>query len=537
MRLKIAYADVAVGAKEAFTPTATGVTGISEPALLKQDEALGDFANYCELNSVLLDESLAVSPDDTSGLFALVSNVISGDDGSFSTPVVLTLTAPGQYTSQGITLYFDRTMNRYATAVNIKWYRDSTLLADVDFTPDSAEYFCEYKVENYNKLIITFSAMNMPQNRLYVTGIQYGTVRIFQNSDIQDFTLLQEVDPLSETISINTMDFSLKQSNSIDFIFQEKQTMYTYFDDELVSTTFVTSHNRNSADSYSIKTEDYISLLEDTPFMGGIYSAKSVPTLIGEMLDPLDIPYEIETELQSQTVTGYIPAGTCRTALTQVAFAIGAVVDTSYSKLIKIYSLSDDISAVLDNTNTFTGQTTRTRDKLTELHLTAYSYVATTNTYTAYNAADSGTGTAIKVTFPEPLHSLSITNGSITESGANYAIITANSGCVLTGKRYDKTQSVTVVRNPLVLAGDKENIKELTDYTLVNRKNAEALANKCFAYYSARQQISERIIAGDIHVGDKVTQKYDYMDDISGRIISMKYPVSGTAKVAEVTIT
>ena len=270
--------------------------------------------------------------------------------------------------------------------------------------------------------------MNMPRNRLYLTDILYGTVRNFGKDEIENFSLLQEIEPVSETVSINTVGFTLKKQSDVDFIFQEKQPLYTYFDDTLVQTTFITHYERNSDRTYDIESEDYVSILDDSPFGGGIYSAKNAAALIGEMLSPLKVEYEIAGSLQNATLTGYLAISSCREALNQIAFALGAVVDTSYSDKVKLYKPSDTVAGTLNASNTFTGQTTTFRDKLTELRLTAYSYVAGTTDYTAYKAADSGTGTGITVAFPEPLHSLSISQT------VNQAVINADANCVLTGK-------------------------------------------------------------------------------------------------------
>ena len=70
----------------------------------------------------------------------------------------------------------------------------------------------------------------------------------------------------------------------------------------------------------------------------------------------------------------------------------------------------------------------------------------------------------------------------------------------------------------------------------MNRANADELATAAYNYYSARREISEKILTGNLKAGDKVTQEYDYMDDVTGRIVSMKHTVSGTAQVAEVII-
>ena len=261
MKLRVSYADVAVGAKENFAPSATGQTSNSTPALL-QGQQTPMYANPCEIYSVLLDGSLMVPPDDPK--YALVSDSLSSaTDGSFETPLVLTLTATGQYTSQGITLVFDETSNRYATAVNIKWYRGSALLSDKNFTPDKPNFFCANKIENYNKLIISFSKMNMPRNRLYLTDILYGTVRNFGKDEIENFSLLQEIEPVSETISINTVGFTLKKQSDVDFIFQEKQPVYTYFDDTLVqkyptlAVTFVDNHDSQRGSSLESQVKSW----------------------------------------------------------------------------------------------------------------------------------------------------------------------------------------------------------------------------------------------------------------------------------------
>ena len=74
MKLRVSYADVAVGAKENFAPSATGQTSNSTPALL-QGQQTPMYANPCEIYSVLLDGSLMVPPDDPK--YALVSDSLS----------------------------------------------------------------------------------------------------------------------------------------------------------------------------------------------------------------------------------------------------------------------------------------------------------------------------------------------------------------------------------------------------------------------------------------------------------------------------
>lgn len=166
--VKIQYGDVAPEAKENFTPSVSDKADFVDLAQLqKYNLQFLNYANPCEYGSVLLDSSASAFPAYPSAEnMGLWSGQISGEDGSFLTPIVLTLESSGQYSSQGITFTFDTFNSIFCNELNIKWYRNGELIEDADFQPNSAFYFCRKKVENYDKLVITFSKLNMPYNRL-----------------------------------------------------------------------------------------------------------------------------------------------------------------------------------------------------------------------------------------------------------------------------------------------------------------------------------------------------------------------------------
>lgn len=127
--IKIIYKDIAVGSKTAFAPSSSDAASISKLSDLNADLVFTSFGTGGELNQFLLDGGQSVLPDDLTNVpLGLWSNQLSGDDGSFATPITLTITASGLYSSQGITLTFDPDVGVFATAVNIKWYNGTTLL-------------------------------------------------------------------------------------------------------------------------------------------------------------------------------------------------------------------------------------------------------------------------------------------------------------------------------------------------------------------------------------------------------------------------
>ena len=63
--------------------------------------------------------------------------------------------------------------------MNVKWYRDTTLLEDQAYTVDDANYFCDTQVQAYNKIVITIGNMTKPNRLLKVFNIDDGITRTF----------------------------------------------------------------------------------------------------------------------------------------------------------------------------------------------------------------------------------------------------------------------------------------------------------------------------------------------------------------------
>ena len=360
---------------------------------------------------------------------------------------------------------------RQSSAIVIKKYeRNSHIgetISDIDFEPDDAEYFFENHVENYDRVVITFYGLNMPRNRLKLRVIDFGQIIYFFGNQLHSLKVMQEIDPISSQIGINTTDFAINSEKGINYNFQAKQPLLTYFNGELRSKTFVSSAKRKNKYEWNIQSEDYISLLDSAVFAGGMYNKKNAVDLLKEIFDIAKAPYAIDEAFAYETVTGHIPYTTCREALIQVAFAIQAAVDTSESDVINVFKLNTDITQTVPLSRIMAGQSFTAGETITAVELASHAYVPVSESEDVYKAIDSGTGADILVLFSEPLHSLQITNGKISQSSANYAIITANENCVLTGYKYSHAITLKRKDNPMVLAADPVKISSITDATLI----------------------------------------------------------------------
>ncbi len=547
----IRYSDVAPEAKENFTPATSDKESFVNLSELQLYEAeFPNYSNPCEVYSVPLDGNSEVFPSDTSDArLGLWSNSISGSDGWFETPVVLSLTASGQYSSQGITLTFDMYNDIFATDINIKWYRAGTVLSDMDFTPDRAAYFCRNFVENYDKVEITFRAINMPGNRLKLRVIDYGYDTVFYGAELRSVKLIQELDPISSEIAINTCDFTLDSKTDMEYSFQAKQPLSVYFNGRPLATTFVKKSKRKARRIWDIQSEDYIGMLDGIPYAGEMFFLADAYAVMSGILTLAKVPFEIDEAFRGMPVTGYIPYTTSREALMQVAFAVGAVVDTSNGDVVRVFKLKDTVTQTIPLQRIMQGQSFADDETVTAVEVTAHTYTAITETVDLYKASESGLGNNIFVKFSEPLHDLSITNGTILVGATNYAIINASSGCVLKGQKYEHTTISKRKENPLVLAGTLEKVVAIENATLVSSLNVDSVLERCYAWLVKTNTTNLKIVEGKhvsedgtvtydepVNVGDVIESETEYLETVSGRIIKETFGLNGGIVIKEAVL-
>lgn len=558
-KLLIKYGDIAVGAREDFSPSSDDKAYFTNFSNFKENINFPKYTNPCELYSTSLDGlSLLIPRNPESANLGWWSEQISGANGTFESPIVMTATARFLYSSIGITLVFDEENNVYANDINIKWYRDDELLSDKYFNPDNANYFCANRVDYYNKIVVTFYEINMPENRLKLHGIEYGYGAEFSSDELQNVRIIQEVSPLSDEIAINTADFDLISNRDVEFSFKDRQNVEIYFNGTLRAKTFIKDFKRKSKTQWSISTEDYIGLLETVPFGGGIYENVSAVGLLETVLNTANVPYTIQDGVfDGITISGYIPFTNCREALMQVAFAMGALVDTSNREDIYISSLNQELSQTIPLSRIIQGQNFKTETKMTAFELTGHEYKKTDKIRVLYEAEKSGSGENIFVKFTEPIYGLSITNGELVKPDTNYAIINADGNCVLSGKSYEHIQFGKRKTNPLVLTTDVENVISIKDATLVSSNNIDNLLEKCYNYYANNRTVNLKIVEGKntirksvkygsskygsfkygqnvlrvydktVNVGDLIETETEYLGNIQGRVIKQTFNLNG----------
>jgi hypothetical protein len=524
MGMEVLYVDIAPSARLNSTVVCIDKQSFVDLTQMQKDDLESNIIpqyGTLEHNYYALDGNFGMLPAITTGItFGYWSNQVSGADGVFGMPIVMEVTFNNQYTSQGISLEFNKYQNNYCNHLNIKWYNGATLLANQDFNPTGYEYYCSKAVTLYNKVVFTFYSTNFAYRRLKIANMVYGTIRKFLEDELQDVNLLHEISLASEELTINTLDFKINKKSDIEFMFQKMQPLILSFDGSLLGQFYVDTSKRTSETKYELSLIDDVGVLQQADFNGGIYSGVLASTILSSIFTTANVNYSVEAGLGAKLLTGYIPICTCREALQQVVFAIGGIADTSRNNKVDIYSLPSAITSNIPESRIFYGGAIETINIISRVELTSHSYLTNAVSSELFNGTLAIGNFEIR--FTEPRHTLSITGGTITSSGANFAKINvAVSGVVvLSGMGYNHSTQIITVSNPNVSANEKATVVSITGATLISQNNVAEVCQLVYSKYIKRELLTSEIIIDGESVGDKITIVTPFGTK-TGNIISM----------------
>lgn len=522
--IEIKYELYDVTAKSDCTPEATDKQLFVDLNQINEEGMSVEKYATLERNRFVLDGSFEFFPEEPENTdMGFWSKAMSDDNGDFETPINLTLQFANNHSSMGLTFIFDKKTAEHCKSMSISWYDSGdNLLLTKSYNPDRAEYFCDGQVEDYRKVVITFDGTNYPHRFLRLTEIKYGALKVFGEDDIISANMLEEIDATSNELSINTLefsvyshDFALLDPTGLYSMLQQQQEISVSSDGTLMGTYYLDEPESDSEDVVLLKCVDMVGIMEGSIFLGGIYADKSVAALIGDIMSACDATYEIDPSITG-TVSGWLPICTCRDALQQVAFAVGAIVDCSRSTKIKILPCPTSSSGTVSHENKVEGHKVKQKPLVTGVEVTAHNYVADTATTAATVYQDTLAVGTHTITFTEPYHSLAISGGTLLSSSSNYAVISVSTAgtVIITGKAYTDNTSIVGKYAENMPANAKANILQVTEATLVTLANGEAVAARIYDYNQRRYENE-----GEIELGAEMVGTMWDLQSMNGRNI------------------
>ena len=518
MNRKIVYKDISPTAADSAVASISDMQPFSNLPLLFQEDVEFQQFQTCEHNQTILDGTFPslVAEGNT---FALWSLSQSRTDLTFTTPVVLQISFGGAMESSvGITIISDVLGNCWPTHVNIKWYRSSALLSSKDFYPTSTNYGCINQVQYYTDLTITFYALNFSERFLKLQQIPFGIERVFAEDEIESFDVYEAVDLTGVTLSINTMNCRINSDDDVAFMFQRRQPLLVYSNNVLYGSFYLDKWTMSAKKRFSLDNIDYVGLLDSqADYMGGIYTGEAAGDVI---LDIVRNPkmVTIDASLAGVPLYGWLPISGRRDALAAIAVAIGGVIDSSRGKPIKIYPAPTAQSSNITIDRVYNDISKTSNFPYTGVNLIEHTFSKSQESTELYRAAFSGT---ITVQFQNPAYNLFISNGTINEQHANYAVITSANDAVetiLSGYTYTDSQRSVEIDNPLVTENEQTKVQTFDKLHLVSAYNSAAVAQRLYNYYTKGTKINGSIVLDGEKVSDIVQIALPEGDTATGQI-------------------
>lgn len=332
---------------------------------------------------------------------------------------------------------------------------------------------------------------------------------------------------IADELQADTIELEVKCSDKNIVVFTENAPLQYYRENILRSTYYVQSIKRIGGDKYTISADSAMGLLMKRLHAGGIYTGQTVKEVTSEICG--NIPILVKTVFSDTKLYGWLPyckppKSSARNNLAQVLYAIGAALTTDNNGVLRVEPLWDGTSSSIGETRLYFDGSVETEKPISAVTVTEHQYIAGTDEKELFSGT-SQQGDII--TFSEPMHSLTATGFTILESGANYAKISSGSGS-LKGKTYiHNTRLVTQT----VTENAAENVKSVTDATLVSLVNSSAVAKRLADYYRCRETITNGIVSGQEKPGHVVSVYHPYDKKmVSACIVSLDTTISGTLK-------
>lgn len=509
----VEYEMFDVSAAADATPSASDNQSFAHVSDLSNGTTYDASQATMEHNFFVLNGSMSEFADTQN--IAYFNNTLSGADGSFSTNPKVTIQFTANHSSVGLTLHF---ADNYPLECKVSWYRISgELLYSETFNITSLDPVLWRPVENYGKIIIEFTKV-LPYHYVKLTHVEYGQMYGWDQTSITAGTLLEQVDMISNQLSINTLSITftdlldlmnLGNDEGIHSYIQTKQVMrpYEYINGvkTFLGKYFIKSFTVDKSKA-KLSCIDYIGILDMITFYkGDVYDGVKAGLVIDAIMEQAGITdYTVDAETYDTLIYGTIKPQTCRKALREVVFATQSMVDTSRSDSVVIYKMSKVIKNYVERSQKFSTAITK-KDYVSGIKITYSEYSLGTSISKVTSGSYASGEHLITFNSPETALSLDVAAavGEIMESGKYYCILLMHqdaditiSGTAYTSKSFSNTVNVNRMD-----AGELEYIKSYTT-TMANSALAISIAASVLQYYQNRLQLKVKYIADAERVQD-----------------------------------
>jgi hypothetical protein len=405
-----------IDAAEDATPIATSAAAISN--ISQTHDRVTEMSNKLatlEPDYFLLDGTFILPDESDNDEVGWWSSEMSDADGNFATDQVLQFDFTEDQSSVGFTVVFDDKADEYAKEFTIQVYDSSdTLLDEEDITENTLNtYISEMSVEDYRKVIITFTKTINSYRRIRVCEVSFGIVRIFTAENLQSVNVTGEIDPVAASLPSSELTFVIDNSDGVYNIINP-DSVYSYLQEgqkidvkigigeeenniELIKMGrfyYTTSESSSNSLTADITANDLFYTLTDTTCGIGETGTWTVDEAVAAVIldSGLDITTNIPTAIGSRTINKCIPSDSSH--LEALRLIAQAAMSTCYfnrdDELEFIEFEEGTVVDTLDEDNMYESPTVSDLGRINKVELTVNDeYADTEVVYTSTNMKSS----------------------------------------------------------------------------------------------------------------------------------------------------
>lgn len=338
----------------------------------------------------------------------------------------------------------------------------------------------------------------------------------FDNASISKVSGVFGVDIVGNELTIDTVTAVVRYTGAGNIRGIAYGTpAWWYNDGNLRCAAYVRSVEKVGQYMYRLIIVSGVGLLENIIHPGGVYTGQTFSAVAAEIIGGA-FAYTVAPAVANQQVYGWLPYATARANLHQLLFALGvALRKDAVGEPTFVFLGSDTVIPVSDS-RIAVGGTVNYETSASGVEITEHAYIAQNTDEEVILFDNSSTGlpanNATVVFEQAPIHDLTVTGTlTIVSQHPNYAVVSGSG--TLTGKLYThSTRSVSLAVDPPPTV---ENIKRVTDMTLISVLNSTNVARRVLAYYSSAETVRAKVVIEGEQCGDVLSMHDPYYDQIT----------------------
>lgn len=360
---------------------------------------------------------------------------------TFTHNITITCTFTGDHSSPGISINWDSTNGECAEEFDVKFYDSSNVLIETisETTNTDSQYSNDTAVSNYRKIEVIIKKWSVGDRRARIEEIIFGVITVYsKDNKLITCRISEEIDIVSATIPANQLEFTIDNlDNAFDILnpsgiysyLQEQQRIDAYMGVMVSGAEEYVNMGRFYLDEWktednqigaTFKALDRLNLLNQETYYKGLKQTITLYDLAEDVLQDFGLTsseYNIDTALQSITMTNFLPVCTYREALQYIATAGECVFYVDRDNIIQIIQLSNTSTGVtLDFDNSYKAPSINLEKIIKQYDVDLNTYSTSGSTSDIYKGIVYINGTStIWLTYDSPAEnaSASVDVGSI----------------------------------------------------------------------------------------------------------------------------